>query len=170
MAKTTNQKYQVDHGYIILPIQQKHHGPAWLEIEGNKLKRKDDLIVSLVALKNYTPQQADFLTKEFNEFAQKFPFALDQWEDEYYFVSREGRHSLIQMCQVCNLMDFYDHVNHQQHDFVLAKRPAHVTLYVSPDTMGIGINNQRDLDKYAEKIIDPFGYYSLVEDRNPRRK
>lgn len=125
--------------------------PEKLEIEGHTLLLKTEFHVTLIAIgriierhKVTTPDFVSKVVEDFCAFVKENPVELVRYRDEYKFVSREERKTVVVMCDVSNLDKFFDLIN-KKYNITLEYPPTHVTLYTLQPNLGIFLLNSNDI-------------------------
>jgi hypothetical protein len=154
--------YTFDKGYICLGGLYLGNLPPTIEVSGVKLNLKSEFHVSLICIrdishlidpKNDLEIQGEIVA-EFKVFTTKQP--LDKYEilNDFRFVQRDTKKTVIVMVSVPLLEDFFD-VLRSKYTNNIPAQPTHITLYTL-GTGAIGILTKEDLlrDSIPIKLPD----------------
>jgi hypothetical protein len=135
--------------------------PVKIQVEGCELFLKDSFHISLVCIGKIIEKNQltipDFVNKviaDFCDFTNKINIELDQYRDEFRFVSENDRKSVVAMCDIKNLDKFFDFLN-QKYNLNLEYPPTHATLYTLQPNLGIFLTDTDDIKRLTKRIEAP---------------
>ena len=147
-----SKQYIHEKDYIMLPLSADmfEHFPNTVEYGGEILHKKSEFHVSLVCAKeNITTISKDELASFFDGFVNKTPISFNSFNDEFRFVVKDERKTVILSCIINNLEEFFVALN-QEFGIKMPTQPAHVTLYTLQKEIGIGINSDEEMESTEE--------------------
>jgi len=120
--------------------------------------------VSLVYIgkivKKYSISIPDFLNKivgDFCNFIKTNPIEVIRYNNEFRLANRDGKKTIVVMCEVSNLNKFFDFVN-QKYKLNIKYTPTHVTLYNTvKGEPGISLMDLDDIKNFTVPIENPIG-------------
>ena len=149
--------------YINLSIENL---PEEISVEGYTLYFPNFFHISLIyighIIKKYNITIPDFSNKiveDFCDFTATNEIAITRYKnEEYRFVSRESKKTVVVMCEVSNLNKFFDYINKKYG--LNIKHPApHVTLYGNQkNEPGVYLMDEDDIKNFTVPIENPLGF------------
>lgn len=109
-------------------------------------------IIEFERLANLDFQES--VLKDFCDFVKNNPIEILKYNDEFRFVQREDKKSIVVMCQVSNLGKFFELIN-KKYNLNLEIPPTHVTIYVLPGKHGIWLLNSKEIESDTKPIKIP---------------
>ena len=139
--------------------------PEEINIHGQTLYLPGPFHVSLVyvgrIIDKYEISIPDFINKveeDFCEFTKTHDIDIVRFTNEFKFVEREGKKTVVAMCEVSNLNKFFDLIN-KKYGLNIKYMPTHVTLYGNlKDKPGIYLMNEDDIKNFTVPIENPIGH------------
>jgi len=158
-------KYMSHDGKVIhLPFTLDNL-PEKIEVKEQKLllQHGGQFHVSLFyieqLIEKYNIQVPDFLNKvvnDFCEFTKKNDIDIIRYKNEYRFVQKSGKTTVVVMCEISNLNGFFDFVN-DKYKLDIEYPVPHVTLYTLDGDTGTSLRDVDDIENYTELIGNPIG-------------
>jgi hypothetical protein len=157
-------KYQffTKNKIIGLPVKLENL-PNKIEVEGNSLLLRSSFHVSLVCIgkiiEKYNIFISDFENKiinDFCEFVKTNEVKVLQFND-FKFVARDEKKTVVVMCKVSNLDNFFYNIN-KKYKLEIEYPPTHVTLYTLDGKSGIFLTNANDIKNLTKSIPNPIGH------------
>jgi hypothetical protein len=155
-------KFVFGHETISLLVSLKDM-PSEIVFRGNTFLINDFLHVSLVCvgkiIEKHNVQIPDFkdeIIKDFCEFSSKNNIEPILYSNDYKFVEKEDKKTIVVMCKVPSLDKFFELIN-KKYKLTIEYPPTHVTLYKLPGKLGIFLTDQNDIKNFAEPISNPIG-------------
>src|ERR1035437_9505319 len=125
--------------------------PDQININGKTFVINTFLHVSLVCIgkiiEKYNVSTPDFENKiinDFCEFSKNNEIKKVEYTDNFKFVSKEDKETVVIMCKVPNLNEFFGLIN-KKYGLNIKYPPTHVTLYTLPDKLGIFLTDENDI-------------------------
>lgn len=151
-----------DAGYITLDIPIPDGLPESVDVNGQKLLLKSEFHISLINAKaiaelidetNKDRIEAE-IVEEFKEFIKEYP--LDQYKllNQFRFVQRDIRKTLIILAEVPNLNKFFERIR-SKYKKKIPDQPTHITIYTLQPEKGIGILSEDSLNSESESVEVP---------------
>jgi hypothetical protein len=148
---------------IYLPVKLESL-PENLVIGGHELLERSEFHVSLVCIGKIAekfnisiPNFDDKIVEDFCEFAKTKEIKLLGYKDEFRFVERENRKTVVVMCKMLNLDEFFNFIN-KKYSLEIESPPAHVTLYTLDGEAGIFLISADDIKNFTVPIPNPLGH------------
>lgn len=144
--------------------------PESVEVNGELLQKKSKfhacLISHYILRERFDIKIANFaekVTQEFCEYIQERPIELVGLRDEFRYVEKGDKRSVIVMCEMRNLDEFFDNIK-QKFMIQLDYQPTHITLYTLGLDQGIFLVDKQDMRDLTTVIACPFegGVDSIV--------
>lgn len=156
-------KYEFVYQTIGLPIKLENL-PSEVVIDGKTFLLKTNLHVSLVCIgeiiKKHNIEIPDFENKIINDFCEFYKnndIELTSYTDDFKFVTRDDKESIVVMCKVSNLDKFFDLIN-KKYELEIEYPPTHVTLYTPSSKLGIFLSDSSDIKNLTTPIDNPIGH------------
>lgn len=149
---------------ITLPISLDDL-PKEIHIKGHTLHVQvgEPLHVSLVyvgqLIEKYDVTIPDFLDKvidDFCDFIKTYDIDIAHYKDEYRFVRKNDKITVVVMCEVSNHNEFFDLIN-KKYQLNMKYPVPHVTLYTLDGETGTSLRDADDIKKYTIPIENPIG-------------
>lgn len=163
------EKYELA-GRIKLGIGMPVHPnnlPEQIEANGYTLVSKDSFHVSLVCIgkiieeyKLEIPEFMEKVTSDFCMYVKDNPIEFLNYRDEFRFVKKDEKKSVIVMCDIKNIEGFFDLIN-SKYNLNLEHPPMHVTLFTMPTNTGIYVLNSNDINTKTKIIKSPMDFKLL---------
>ncbi|MCM2338854.1 MAG: hypothetical protein NDI62_00130 [Burkholderiales bacterium] len=138
--------------------------PNKINFEGNDLFLNDFLHVSLVCIgkiiEKHVVNISDFkdkIIKDFCEFSSNNEIGPVLYTNEFKFVEKEDKKTIVVMCNVPNLNKFFDLIN-EKYGLNIEYPPTHVTLYKLANKLGIFLTDLDDIKNLTKPISNPIGF------------
>ncbi|MES3032159.1 MAG: hypothetical protein V4699_02880 [Patescibacteria group bacterium] len=148
---------------IFLPVELENL-PDKLIIGEFTLFKRSEFHVSLVCvgkiIEKYKISIPDFWNKvvdDFYEFTRTKKIEIIGYKDEFKFVVRENKKTVVVMCEMSNLNEFFDFINHK-YTLNIDYPPAHITLYTLDGESGIFLISIDDIKNFTKPITNPIGF------------
>jgi hypothetical protein len=110
---------------------------------------------------NYNILIPDFFNKiieDFCDFTKTNNIELIGYKNEYKLVERNGKKTIVVMCEVSNLNKFFDLIN-EKYELNIKYPTTHVTLYnVLKGEPGVYLMDSDDIKNFTTPIPNPIGY------------
>jgi hypothetical protein len=163
-------KYELGYHTISLPVELKNL-PDEIKVAEYTLYLPSPFHVSLVYIgkivKKYNINEPDFENKiiaDFCEFSKTNEIKIINYTDEYKFVERDDKKTVVVMCEVSNLNKFFDLMN-KKYGLNIKYQPTHITLYNKiKGEPGIYLMDMNDVKNFTKPIPNPIGH--LLEPRS----
>jgi len=156
-------KFVFGHETISLLVSLKDL-PKEIVFEGNTLLVNDFLHVSLICIgkiiEKYNIQVTNFkdeIIKDFCEFSNENNIEPISYTNDFKFVEKEDKKTIVAMCKVPNLNKFFELIN-KKYKLNIEYPPTHVTLYKQPGKLGIFLTDTIDIKNLTKPISNPIGY------------
>jgi len=151
-----------NYGYICLAVKNPINLPAQIEIDGKILFKKDELHISLMALKHLVPMinigtnnvSEDDLVQDFLDYQSTTDLSQFQPSNIFHYVKRDERESIVIMADVPNLEGLFEMLR-AKYGVDLPIQPTHITLYTLQPEAGIGILSQNELERDSKRVDLP---------------
>lgn len=151
-----------DYGYIFLIVKHLADLPAQIEVDGKTLFKKNELHVSLMALKHLVPLinigtnnvSEDDLIKDFLKYQSTSDLSHFQPTNIFRYAKRDERESVVAMVDVPNLEGLFEMLR-IKYGVDIPTQPTHITLYTLQPEIGIGILSQSELGRDSKQIDLP---------------
>ncbi|MFA6177501.1 MAG: hypothetical protein WC694_01240 [Candidatus Paceibacterota bacterium] len=161
-----NNKYKIGgekEDTIYLPVSFSNL-PEEIKVQEQTLYLFNSFHVSLIyigkIIEKYNITIPDFLNKienDFCEFIKTNNVEVVRYNNEFKFVARNDKKTVVVMCEVSNLNKFFDLIN-QKYELPLKYMPTHVTLYGNlKNKPGIWLMNEDDIKNFTIPIENPIG-------------
>src|SRR3989344_5964208 len=160
-----NGKYEfyTEKKTISLPVELKNL-PDQLIVKERTLFKRSEFHVSLVCInkiiEKYNINIPDVTTKivnDFCEFTKDNEIKVLSYKDEFKFVEREDKTTIVVMCETLNLHKFFDFIN-KKYSLEVDLPPAHVTLFTLDGKSGIYLISPNDIKNFTQPIPNPLGH------------
>jgi hypothetical protein len=156
------QHHYHNYGYIALVVEHFMNLPAQIEIDGKILFKKDELHISLMALKYLVPlvnigannASEDDLVRDFLEYQSTTDLSQFQPSNIFRYVKRDKRETIIVMVDVPNLEWLFDMLR-IKYGVNIPTQPTHITIYTLQPEAGIGILSQSELERDSKQVVLP---------------
>jgi hypothetical protein len=139
--------------------------PPKIEVEGCELYSRTKFHVSLVYIGQIIEKHKvsvfnfiDKVVEDFCDYTKNNEIKLLRYRDEFRFVSRGDRKSVVVKCDVSNLSEFFNLMN-KKYDLQVECTPTHVTLYTLQPDVGISLTDSGDIQQLTKVIANPLGIY-----------
>ena len=150
------------YGYIFLVIKDLTDLPTKIEIDGKTLFKKEEFHVSLMALKHLVPLinagtnnvTEDDLVQDFIDYQSTADLSQFQPTNEFRYVKRDGRETVIAMVNVPNIEGLFERLR-IKYCVDIPTQPTHITLYSLRPDASIGILSQFELERDSKQIELP---------------
>lgn len=156
-------KFVFGHETISLSVFLKDL-PKKIIFRENTFLINDFLHVSLVCIgkiiEKYNVQIPDFkdkIIKDFCEFSCKNDIKPVLYTNDYKFVEKDDKKTIVVMCKVSNLDKFFEMIN-KKYGLEIEYPPTHVTLYKLPGKLGIFLTDVNDIKNLTKSILNPIGH------------
>lgn len=100
------------------------------------------------------------VTTDFCTYTKERPIQFKGFRDEFRFVTKDEKRSLIAMCDIENLEGFFDLLN-KKYSLHISYPPTHVTLYTLQTDMGIFVTDADELVGLTKRVPAPFSLNEL---------
>jgi len=154
-----NGEFVFSHKTICLTISLDI--PSELDFEGNTFVKNTFLHVSLVCVGKIIEKNniliPDFESKvinDFCEFSKNNEIKKVNYTDDFKFVSKEDKKTIVVMCDIPNLNKFFDLIN-KKYKLKIEYPPLHATLYTLPGKLGIFLTDSNDIKQFTKSITNP---------------
>lgn len=141
--------------------------PSEITFEGDTFLLNDFLHVSLVCIgkiiERYNiniPDFKDKIIQDFCEFSSENDIKLVSYTNEYKFVEKDDKKTIVVMCNVSNLSKFFELIN-KKYKLNIEYPPTHITLYKLPNKMGIFLIDSNDIENFTRPISSSNGLFLL---------
>jgi len=156
-------KFIPEKGIISLPVKLENL-PDKLVVKELTLLKRAEFHVSLVCIRKIIekykisiPNFENKILNDFSEFTKTKDVASISYKDEFKFVAKENKKTLVVMCEVSNLDNFFDFIN-KKYSLEIESPPAHVTLYTEDGESGIYLIRADDIKNFTKPIPNPIGH------------
>lgn len=155
-------RFVFGHETISLPVSLKNI-PKEIIFQGNAFLVNDFLHVSLVCIgkiiEKYNVQIVNFKDKiinDFCEFSSSNILEPVSYTNDFKFVERDDKKTVVVMCKVPSLDEFFKLIN-KKYELNIEYPPTHVTLYKQPGKLGIFLTDLNDIKNLTKSISNPIG-------------
>lgn len=150
-----------ESGAIRLPVDSSLFTAFPTEIvrEGTRLMKKDEFHVTLLYVRNASVLanvSAEELKSFFNSFADMHSIQLRSFVDDFRYVEKGDKRTIVVRCVVSNLENLFAALNNT-YRINMPTQPAHVTLYTLQKNVGIhipSIEAMEQLPKISLPVLD----------------
>lgn len=158
-------KYEIggESQTIFLPVSFENL-PEEIKVQGQTLYLPSPFHVSLVyigkMIKKYKITIPDFANKivgDFCDFTKTNDIDLIRYTNEFKFVTKNEKQTVVVMCEVSNLNKFFDLIN-QKYRLNVLYMPTHVTVYGDvKGRRGVWLMDEDDIKNFTVPIKNPIG-------------
>lgn len=103
------------------------------------------------------PNFENKIINDFCEFSRDNKVKKVEHTDDFKFVSKEDKETIIVMCKIPNLDKFFELIN-KKYELNIKYPPTHVTIYTLPGKLGIFLTDENDIKKLTKPIPNPIGH------------
>lgn len=164
-------KYEVGgekEGVISLPVSLENL-PEEVKVQGHILYLPTPFHVSLVyvgkIIEKYNVSILDFANKiveDFCDFTKTNDISVVHYKNEFKFVTKNNKKTVVVMCEVSNLDKFFDLMN-EKYGLSIPYMPTHVTLYGNiKNKPGASLMDLYDIKNFTIPIENPIGRMLLA--------
>jgi hypothetical protein len=157
-----NEKYKIGNDTIYLPVSFNNL-PEEIQVKGQTLYLPTPFHVSLVyigkMIEKYNisiPNFKEKIASDFCEFTKAHDINILRY-NEFRFVEKEEKKTVIVMCEVSNLDKFFDLIN-KKYGLHIKYMTTHITLYGNlKKKSGIWLMDEDDIKNFTVPIENPIG-------------
>lgn len=151
---------------IVLPIddRQSVSFPRAVSWKNVRLDIKDEFHVTLLNVGTasaLSQRPREDIVSFFNAYAARRPIALVSFADDFRYVEKDVRKTILVRCVVSNLNLLFEELN-RTFEIDMPMQPAHVTLYTLQKNVGIHVPSIEVMER-LERV-----YLPVLEEALPR--
>lgn len=147
-------RHNFDNGYIGLVNLNLRGLPDSVDVAGCRLQKKSEFHITLMCAKRVADlidstrkqELQTELVERFLRYIEKAPLVEFTLTNDFYFVERDERKTLVIMTKVPGLKRFFEELR-AEYGVDIPDQPTHITLYTLQEDAGIGIFSEKELGR-----------------------